>query len=292
MLSILLPTYDRDMLPLVEVLHQQCIEAAYPFEILVFDDASHSHWNPSNEKINSWPHCQFISHTENKGRAANRNALATAAKGTHFLFLDGDMMPQHADFILRYLKAIQEHNIVFGGIAYQTEKPTANFRLRWIYGKKREEIPVEKRQINPYATCLTSNLCIERKVFEAVQFNPTIASYGYEDLLFVKGIANTGQTITHIDNPALHLGLEENEVFLEKTKQALENAKKMVQKGWITSKDIKALKWHKRILQWRLKPILYPILLLLAPQMKRNLRSSKPNIRIFDLYKLFYLMRN
>jgi len=81
-------------------------------------------------------------------------------------------------------------------------------------------------------------------------------------------------------------------VFLEKTKQALENAKKMVQKGWITSKDIKALKWHKRILQWRLKPILYPILLLLAPQMKHNLCSSKPNIRIFDLYKLFYLMRN
>jgi len=142
MLSILLPTYDRDMLPLVEVLHQQCIEAAYPFEILVFDDASHSHWNPSNEKINSWPHCQFISHTENKGRAANRNALATAAKGTHFLFLDGDMMPQHADFIPRYLKAIQEHHIIFGGIAYQTEKPTANFRLRWIYGKKREEIPM------------------------------------------------------------------------------------------------------------------------------------------------------
>lgn len=292
MLSLLLPTFDSNMLPLVEVLHQQCNQAAYPYEILVFDDASLSTWNPSNEKINTWPNCRFISHPENIGRAANRNALAEAAKGTFFLFLDGDMMPQQPDFIQRYLDAIQNHHIIFGGIAYKTEKPAPAYRLRWIYGKKREEIPIQKRQINPFTTCLTSNLCIERNVFESVKFNPAIASYGYEDLLFVKGIAESGQVITHIDNPAIHLGLEESAVFLEKTTQALENAKKMVQKGWITSKDIKALKWHKRILQWRLKPILYPILLLFAPQMKQNLLSSKPNIRIFDLYKLYYLMRN
>ncbi|MEN9336310.1 MAG: hypothetical protein RLZZ500_1297 [Bacteroidota bacterium] len=292
MLSILIPTYDRDMLPLVEVLRQQCIATAYPFEIVVFDDASLSAWNRSNAQINTFEHCRFVSHSENKGRAANRNALAATAQGSHFLFLDGDMMPLRPDFIANYINALPQHQVLFGGITYETEKPEPLFRLRWTYGKKREEISVQQRQSHPYATCLTSNLCIERKIFEAIKFNDLIASYGYEDLVFVKGISKMNQPVTHLDNPAIHLGLEETAIFLAKTNQALENAKKMVQKGWITSQDIKALKWHKRILGWRLKPIIYPILHLFSPYMNRNLHSENPSVLVFDCYKLYYLLRN
>ena len=40
MLSILIPTYNYDVFPLVENIHRQCKEATIDFEILINDDAS------------------------------------------------------------------------------------------------------------------------------------------------------------------------------------------------------------------------------------------------------------
>ena len=51
MLSILITIYNYNLLPLVEDIHQQCLDLGIDFEILTQDDASNSIHNLENEKI-------------------------------------------------------------------------------------------------------------------------------------------------------------------------------------------------------------------------------------------------
>ena len=53
MLSILIPTYNYNVFPLVLDLHKQCLECKIDFEILCQDDHSNQFSN-ENQKINSW----------------------------------------------------------------------------------------------------------------------------------------------------------------------------------------------------------------------------------------------
>ena len=52
MLSILIPVYNYNVVPLVLELHKQCLECEIDFEILCQDDASNSELNEENEIIN------------------------------------------------------------------------------------------------------------------------------------------------------------------------------------------------------------------------------------------------
>ena len=58
MLSILIPTYNYNVVPFVMELRKQCLECNIIFEILVFDDGSKLFLD-ENQKINSFENCRF-----------------------------------------------------------------------------------------------------------------------------------------------------------------------------------------------------------------------------------------
>ncbi|MEZ0129720.1 glycosyltransferase family 2 protein [Flavobacterium sp. LBUM151] len=152
MLSILIPVYNYNVLPLVNELVKQCSFNGIDFEILCQDDASNSSENILNQEINLLPNCSFFVNETNLGRGKNINSLSLKAIYDWLLILDCDTFPAQNDFVKKYIDAISnlKNNILFGGIIYENKKPENDQLLRWIYGNKRETV-----------TILTSNLIIK-----------------------------------------------------------------------------------------------------------------------------------
>lgn len=184
MLSILIPTYNFNVFPLVKELHTQCLKSGILFEIIVLDDAGTLYFK-ENEAINSFSNCSFKANKENIGRSKMRNLLAQKANYKWLLFLDADTIPLKKDFISTYLKYTNDDlKIIYGGITYSSELPDKEKTLRWSYGKKREAIEGKIRNITPYRSFLTLNFLIPKVFFEIVSFNEAIPNIRHEDTLF------------------------------------------------------------------------------------------------------------
>ncbi|MBF4491935.1 glycosyltransferase family 2 protein [Flavobacterium sp. MR2016-29] len=277
MLSILIPVYNYNALPLVTELVKQCNFNGITFEILCQDDASNSQENILNQEINLISNSSFFVNERNLGRGKNINSLALKAKYNWLLILDCDTFPTANNFIKKYADLISTatKNIFFGGIMYEDKKPEKEQLLRWIYGKKREAVSV-----------LTSNLLIKKEVFLQYPFDESITKYGYEDLLFFSVLKSNHFQFLQIDNPTYHLNLETSILFLKKTKTALENLVFLYNSRKISKEESKIIKAFE--LLKKLKLIRFSAFLFNTNQKKieRNLLSQKPSLLLFDLYKL------
>ena len=101
MLSILIPAYNYDVLPLVQELHNQASKAGIAFEIIVLDDASPDKKTvEGNQKAGLYEFTEFIINQNNSGRTLTRKKLAEKAKYDTLLFLDADVMPACANSFL------------------------------------------------------------------------------------------------------------------------------------------------------------------------------------------------
>lgn len=175
MLTILIPTYNYNVVPLVLELQKQCMECKIGFEILCQDDASFSKFNIENEIINTKENCSFFVNNHNLGRGKNINFLARKAKFEWLLIMDCDTFPTENNFIQEYISQInKKEKVVFGGIKYKKEKPSNDQLLRWFYGNARESLSVEKRNSNPNGNALTSNILIQKNVFISNPFDESI----------------------------------------------------------------------------------------------------------------------
>ncbi len=228
MLSILIPSYNYNVYPLVLELHKQCLECNIDFEIIVFDDASKLFLN-ENYNINSLENSFFEVLEKNIGRSAIRNLLAKKAKHKSLLFLDADTIPIQNDFIKNYIEQIDAaEKIVYGGIKYRKEKPKKSQVLRWKYGNSREALSVEKRKANPYISLLSLNFLIQKSIFEKVYFNETIPNLRHEDTLFSYNLKQQKIKILHIENPVFHLGLDDFEFAIKKENESLLGLKYLI----------------------------------------------------------------
>ncbi|WP_395043857.1 glycosyltransferase family 2 protein [Flavobacterium sp.] len=291
MLSILIPCYNYNTYPLVVELYNQSVKENLSFEIIVQDDASNSELNLENEKIKSLQNCFFYRNNQNIGRGKNRNSLATKAKYNWILFLDCDTFPTKNDFIKKYIHAIQKHEVVFGGIKYQTKKPEQSQLLRWIYGKKREAISIKQRIKNPNRTALTSNLLIKKDVFLSNPFEDTILEYGYEDYLFFIKLEQKNTVITHIENTVIHLGLETSEEYLNKINISLKNLSYLYNFGLLSSSDNRILSVYSKINKFKLDKFFNLFFDEFSVSIKSNLMSNKPSLFLLDIYKLSYFCK-
>jgi glycosyltransferase involved in cell wall biosynthesis len=223
MLSVLIPTYNYNALSLVKELHRQLTLEAIIFEIICLDDGSNSVLNDENKKINTFVFSAFDSLKINIGRSAIRNLLAKKAKYKWLLFLDADVKPAQPNFIKSYIACFKSDKTVFcGGVLYQNKKENFDL-LRYKYGKKHEEVFYKKRNKNSEKYFFTSNFLIKKSVFNDVNFEEKLTKYGREDLLFSLELLKIGHQIKHLSNEVYHLGIDENLLFVSKTKQAMEN---------------------------------------------------------------------
>lgn len=290
MLSVLIPTYNYNVVELVKALHKQLEKQNILFEIICFDNASNSTLNIENQIINKIKFCYYTSLKQDVGRSKIRNLLAQKSKYNWLLFLDADVLPIMDLFIKNYLISIKnEEKVVYGGLKYKDEKPSSIKLLRWVYGKSREEISLKERNINSNNHFSSANFLIHKNVFKVCNFDESLTKYGHEDTLLGLELVRNNIAISQIDNPVYHLGLDESSIFLQKTKTAVENLFKLQKQGKITKLDNQLLKRYSEFKKMKAIKLLAFLFQKNEKMMKRNLISSNPSLFIFDLYKLGYL---
>ncbi|UQD57607.1 glycosyltransferase [Flavobacterium sp. K5-23] len=289
MLSILIPTYNYNAFPLVLELHKQCVESNLVFEILCFDDSS-TFEIPENNQINSLDKCSYIILDKNIGRSKIRNLLASKSNYEWLLYMDCDTLPENSNFISNYISQINSSvkGVFFGGIIYTENKPDRDKLLRWVFGKKREAIPLSERKKNPYKTTFISNFLIKKSIFETILFDEKINTYGYEDFTFIHSLKDKNIEIQHIENPLYHLNLETSELFISKTKTALETLLFISKNNSKIKVDSKLIKIHKVLSLFKIEFLAAMLFQGLHIRLEENLTSKKPSLLLFDFYKIGY----
>jgi len=289
MISVLIPVYNYNISTLVTEIYKQLVSVNEEFEIICIDDcSSNPFFDSSNIKL--LDKVEFIKLNKNIGRSKIRNLLAEKARFDWLLFLDADVLPKSFNFINTYMNHIKqgEIQVYCGGIIYENDKPINSKMLRWVYGKKREEIDVEIRKLNPYRYFLGANFLIPKTIFNSIKFNDDILKYGYEDVVFIEELRIKNIVVKQINNVVFHMGIEESQEFLAKTKEALENLKLLRCQNIVDGKYIKILRTYNKVKFYRLDQVFSILYLIFSKMFEYNLKSNRPSIFIFDLYKLTY----
>ena len=287
MLSILIATYNFNSVPLVNELNHQLIDAKINYEILCYDDASKSKLNKYNHAINSIENCTFLELDKNLGRSAIRNLLAKKAKFNWLIFLDGDVMPASKNFIQDYSKLINENykTIYCGGVQYEIKPENQKF-LHYKHGRKNEEISVDKRNQRPFKYFFTSNFLIHKSVFSKVVFEERLTKYGREDMLFAIELKKNSYDVKHLDNAIYHLGIEEDDKFIRKTKQAMENLIFLEKENLLKIKEAKLLRLVKLLKRLRVSNFTANLSNYFENRVKKN-----QSLFFLDCLKVSYLCK-
>lgn len=292
MLSILIPTYNYNIFPLVSELRSQCETCGIAFEIIALDDASLL-FHPENEQVNTLQNCSYAILEANIGRSAIRNLLAKKATYNQMLFLDADVFPKDKNFIANYVNAIDStEKVIAGGLLYTAERPETELLLRWVYGSKREVISKELRSEKPYQSFLSSNFIITKSLIAKVPFNESIPDLRREDTLFSFNLMQHKIAIKHIDNPVYHLGLDRFEVALQKENESLDGLKYLLQHNLLSPDYIKISRLYATIKKLGLHSVFYFFHLLARPMLLKNLSGPNPSLYLFDFYRVGYLCKN
>lgn len=283
-LSCLIPVYRLDASKLINNLLTQGKELQIDLEIVVLDDSAEyrdENWQYQFDHST----VKFINPDKNLGRAAARNRLLAEMSGEFGLFLDGDMRILDR-FIARYLDSIEKYpdTILVGGIMYEEGES-----LRHSIGKKRESKPVDKRDSDPFQGFTAANLLIPRKIALNYVFSENIKTYGHEDTLFGLTLMEGNEKIVHIDNPAIHDGIDSNEEMMHKVETSIETLALLYRTEPIMyrNKDkVKVLRTALYFSNWL--PILWFI--RIKQGWRRALIANRCPLFFFDLYKLSYLI--
>ena len=233
MLSLLIPTYNYDVRPLVTDLLLQARQLNVPFEIIIEDDASDAAFQRMNQELSYQQDVVYIQNDINHGRSLVRNHLAEVAHYPYLLFMDCDAGMCQQSYLSIYLQFIDNHSdcakfVVLGGVSYRENLPEKQFRLRWHYGMCREVTSASARMLHPYRAFTPFNLLITKSVFDVCRFDPSFVSYGFEDTLFGIHLKVSGIPIFHVNNVLFHDGLDNNVTYLKKVETALDNLARLV----------------------------------------------------------------
>lgn len=130
---------------------------------------------------------------------------------------------------------------------------------------------------------------IKKEVFETIKFNESLAGYGYEDSVFAFELRKNNISILHIENPVIHLNLENNEAFIKKSELALQNLLRFYETGVIDANTVKILKTYVTLKSCNLLFGAQWFFTIYKNGLLKNLKSANPSLLFFDLYRLGYL---
>lgn len=288
-LSILIPAYNYDCTQLVRALYEQAINLTIDFEIIVADDAStNATTERQNAEIGKMPHCQYLRLKENRGRAAIRNFLAEKAKYDNLMFMDCDGKVVYLHFLSGYMNAIENNDVVCGGMMHPMDLSLKSNNLRYQYEMRSEKmLKADKLNADPKARFNSFCFVIKKKVFDDVKFDESFTDYGYEDVLFGMQIKQKGYKIFFIDNPLQNEDIESNPVFVEKTEEALRTLKKHEK---LFGDNVRLLRTVHRLKNTGTSGIVNLFGKMLRGSIRKNLCGNSPSVVLFNWYKLFYYL--
>ncbi len=223
LLSICIPIYNSDIRPIANELHRQIQAYSSEVELLFLDDASDVFFKEINRSVG--PISDYQELDANVGRSKIRNAFLPFVKGKYMLFIDGDSKIISPDFIQRYVEDLRSKDtqVLIGASIYSEEKPNRKKLLRWTYSRRRESKTFSVRNSHPELGFKSNNFVIRKSLFATHPFDETLTTYGHEDTLFGYQLRKAGVKFAHLDNPVLNSNLDENDCFLAKTKEAVQN---------------------------------------------------------------------
>ncbi|WP_415287615.1 glycosyltransferase [Brevundimonas sp. S1H14] len=226
-LSVLMPFLRDDPSVLLRMLDREAHAVAERAELIILDDGTA---DPAltarlTALINalSLP-ARLITLNANEGRSKGRNRLAEAARGRFLLFLDSDMRPDHPRFLSDWVDlAIKDDPAVaFGGFSLLQAPTDARFAVHRQMAARSDCISADQRALQPEKYVFTSNLLVRRDVFDTESFDAGFSGWGWEDVEWAMRVSRRF-TVTHIDNPATHMGLDTVEALAAKYEQSAPN---------------------------------------------------------------------
>ena len=288
-LSILIPVYNRDVIELVNNLHEQASASNLDFEIRCYDDFS----SPAIRQLHSmhtFPSKVIYRELEyNYGRSAIRNLLASEAQYDHLLFLDCDSKIIRTDFISSYI-TYPAYRVIIGGRLYAPHPPSLpQLYLHWAIGIQKEVLSSSQRSVRPYQSLMFNNILIEKNTFQAIRLDESIKGYGHEDSLFGYILKKKNISVLHIDNPVEHESLDTNYEFLAKSREAIRNLAYLV----ITYRlgtDTKLFRSYRYLKLSGTSSLFRTILSKLETRAVTSLLSSEPRLFWLDLLKLLWFV--
>lgn len=288
MLSILIPTYNYNVYPLVLELKQQADNLGIIYEIIVQDDLSQKFSN-ENTQINSLTNCFFSINKQNLGRGKNINLLCVKSKYDYVLIMESDSFPENKNYLKNYIKILSKSTtVIFGGVKYPDVIPPKEKLLRWKYGIKRETKSLDHRLKNNYDFVFTWNLLLKKEILSNYSFPEFILEYGYEDAVFIKTLRQNSISITHIENSLIHHNDEYSIDFIKKSERAVNTLYDLIRYQKIDSKNIKLSNVYIILKRLYLIGLLKTIYLKTKERLLKNLTSENPNLYLLDFYKLGY----
>ena len=289
MLSILIPVYNYNVYTLVSELHKQCIDCGITFEILCQDDASKSSLNVFNENVNALSNCSFVSLKENLAHRENRNSLAEQAKFDYLLFIDGDSIIILDNYIKKYIENLYDFDVVYGGRLHPEKCPSDNQKLRWKYGRFIEDKSPENRKKKPYQSLLFNNTVIKKDCFNKVKFDKEIKKYGHDDTLLSYQLNLLQVKINHIENPVEHGDIDTNLVYLNKTKESLENLILLYEEEKIDIEFVRLIQLYHFLKKTKSAFVISKIHSVSVKYLMQNLTGNNPDLLLFNWFRVGYL---
>jgi hypothetical protein len=115
-----------------------------------------------------------------------------------------------------------------------------------------------------------------------------LTQYGHEDTKFGYDLKRNQIALKHLDNPVEHIGLETNTIFLDKTKAGVENLVQLMNQGYAS--ESKLVQTYQKLKRFHSLGLFRFFYFLISGFIVRNLHSTKPSIRFFDIYKLHFFI--
>lgn len=289
-LSILIPTYNNICLKLVQSLQAQAaLLYDFQYEIIVADDGSTDLSTiEGNRNINKITNCKYIERDKNEGRAVIRNFLAKQAKYDWLLFIDSNMNVITNDYIAKY-KNSNPCDVIYGGYKIPKDEETKHrlsYNLRYIFeSASPQNGNYMMRKANPYADFHTSNFMVRRNIILKYPLDERFYHYGYEDVLWGKTLKLHNIKIEHIDNALGYEHFIGNMAFVAKTEESLRTLYEFRAE---LSEYSKIIRWADKISRCHMKSFCQQIFPLISLHIKAKLTGNKPNVFLFNIYKLLY----
>ncbi|MFN3529114.1 MAG: glycosyltransferase family 2 protein [Bacteroidia bacterium] len=280
LLSVLIPVYKKHPEALIGELLQQASSEGIELEIIIHDDSADEAASQWHEAYCQVPQLRIEKASENRGRSKSRNLLMDLARGKFLLFLDGDM-EIGPNFLKTYQQQLHPERLLCGGIS--TSHADGGLRAR--YSARVEEKSASLRNKHPYRSFTAANFVIPQKFKTSVRFPEQHQGYGHEDTHFGLQLLDLKINIQHLDNPALHQGLDADPVFIAKSREAVHNLVKMYRNEPLFDKYSSEVKLIRAWLLLRPLGVLffiYPFVKLFESRLQR----PEASLRWLSLYKL------
>jgi glycosyltransferase involved in cell wall biosynthesis len=250
-LSIASPYFRDDPTAWLEALSTD--PRAKHVEIILVDDGSGDTGLDAKVRsaIDAWQGpATLVRFHANQGRASARNRAIAAAKGEYLLFIDADMLPGDTQFLARYFDLINKRAaaIIFGGFMSGDTQINHDTLLNYALAQKNDCKLASERAKRGAIAVASNNLLVRRDVFEHIPFDSKFTGWGWEDTEWAMRAVFAGYGLIHVDNPAIHVGLDSTLAMLRKYKEAGPNLRRLLDRhpeaGMMTGAKIAKLLRH------------------------------------------------